>query len=123
MAGADSIIVGIDARQGQVAIQGWKEQTETDAIDLAGEMAAFGIDRFIYTDVQRDGEAKGPNIEATVAFAGASQAKVIASGGFSDMSHFQALVATKSSNIEGAIVGTALYEGKLNLREMIQMFE
>ncbi len=121
-AGLDRIIVGIDARQGRVTIDGWALQTETDAIGLARKMTEYGVERFIYTDVQRDGESKGPNIEATVAFAAAAKASVIASGGFSAVEHFQALAAAKNPHIVGAIVGTALYEGRLELSALVEQF-
>ncbi len=120
--GMDKITVGIDARRGRVTIDGWTVQTKTDAFDLARKMIEYGVGRFVYTDVLRDGESQGPNIEATLAFAAAVQAKVIGSGGFSAVEHFQALAAKNNPYIEGAIVGTALYEGRLQLGALVEQF-
>jgi phosphoribosylformimino-5-aminoimidazole carboxamide ribotide isomerase len=121
--GAEKVVIGIDARQDKVAIHGWEHQTEKNLFALAKEMNEMGVRRLIYTDVHRDGLQQGPNIEATVALAKATPAKVIASGGFSELTHFQGLAETKTENIEGAIVGTALYEGKLDLSELNKMFD
>ncbi|RPI01065.1 MAG: 1-(5-phosphoribosyl)-5-[(5-phosphoribosylamino)methylideneamino]imidazole-4-carboxamide isomerase [Calditrichaeota bacterium] len=121
--GAERIVVGIDARQNKVAVSGWVEQTERDAVDFARQMRKLGVARVVYTDVQRDGEQMGPNIAATLTLASTSGLKVIASGGFSALHHFEALASAKSEYIEGAIVGTALYEGKFDLKELIDCYE
>ena len=105
-----------------MAIRGWEEQTDTSVIQLAQQMKRLGAERVIYTDVRRDGESVGPNIESTDALARNSGLNVIASGGFSRMSHFEDLEALNNPHIEGAIVGTALYEGDLDLQELTQRF-
>lgn len=120
--GPDAIVVGIDGRDNKVAIRGWEEQTDTSVVQLAQHMKDLGAERIIYTDVRRDGESVGPNIESTDALARESGLHVIASGGFSRMSHFEELKALNNPNIEGAIVGTALYEGELDLQELTKRF-
>lgn len=120
--GTEHIVVGIDGRDQKVAIKGWEEQTDTDVISLAGKMKSLGAGRIIYTDVRRDGELVGPNIESTNLVAEQSGMKVIASGGFSAFEHFKRLAETRNENIEGAIVGTALYEKNLELSDLLQRF-
>jgi len=120
--GPEQIIVGIDGRQNKVAIYGWEEQTDTTVLSLALKMKEIGVERLIYTDVQRDGELVGPNIESTDALARESGMFVIASGGFSAMEHFEKLAALNNPLIEGAIVGTAIYEGAIELFELTSRF-
>ena len=120
--GADKIIVGIDARQNKVAIEGWENQTEKDVFAFAEEMKHIGIERIIYTDVHRDGQLSGPNIDNTVKLANRSKLKVIASGGFSRMEDFHSLADTQCEFIEGAIVGKALYENKLDLKLLNRLY-
>ncbi|MBN1541090.1 1-(5-phosphoribosyl)-5-[(5-phosphoribosylamino)methylideneamino]imidazole-4-carboxamide isomerase [candidate division KSB1 bacterium] len=121
--GAERIIVGIDARGDRVAVQGWEEQTEISPFDLALEMKALGVERLIYTDIGRDGMLAGPNLKNTRLLAEQSQLSVIASGGFAQMEHFQALLQEECERIEGAIVGKALYEGHLDLQELIKKYQ
>ncbi|MBN1466085.1 1-(5-phosphoribosyl)-5-[(5-phosphoribosylamino)methylideneamino]imidazole-4-carboxamide isomerase [candidate division KSB1 bacterium] len=118
--GASKIVIGLDGREGKVAIHGWLEQSETDVLALALRMRDLGAERVIYTDVQRDGEQVGPNIAGTAELARASGMAVIASGGFSKIEHFTQLAALQEPLIEGAIVGTALYEGSLSLPDLIR---
>ena len=111
------IIVGIDAKDGMVAIKGWAEVTKVTAVDLALQMQDHGVIAIIYTDIDRDGAMQGPNIEATAALARAVSIPVIASGGVSSLADLQALKAT--GVIEGAISGRALYDGAIDLREAL----
>lgn len=120
--GADKIIVGIDARQNKVAIEGWENQTDKDVFAFADEMKQIGVRRIIYTDVFRDGRLSGPNIDNTVKLATHSKLKVIASGGFARMEDFEALADTQCDFIEGAIVGKALYENKLDLEQLNRLY-
>jgi len=120
--GAEKIVIGIDGRDNKVAIRGWEEQTDTSVLALALKMKELGAVRIIYTDVHRDGELVGPNIESTDALAHESGMHVIASGGFSSMEHFEKLEALNNPLIEGAIVGTAIYEGKIELTELTSRF-
>jgi phosphoribosylformimino-5-aminoimidazole carboxamide ribotide isomerase len=107
------IAVGIDARDGMVAVEGWAETSDTDATDLARRFEDAGVAALIYTDINRDGAMRGPNVEATAALAHAVSIPVIASGGISSMDDLRALKAS-GAPLNGAISGRALYEGKLD---------
>ncbi|MCE5387679.1 MAG: 1-(5-phosphoribosyl)-5-[(5-phosphoribosylamino)methylideneamino]imidazole-4-carboxamide isomerase [Acidithiobacillus sp.] len=108
------IFVGIDARDGKVATEGWSKLSRHDPIDLAQHFVHDGIDAIIYTDISRDGMMSGPNIEATVALARAIPVPVIASGGIANLEQLLALKAYEEDGILGAISGRALYEGSLD---------
>lgn len=110
----DRIIVGIDARAGLVAADGWAEVTAVRAVDLARRFAADGVSAIVYTDIERDGMLGGVNLEATLAVAAAG-IPVIASGGVTDLADIRALKAVAARGILGAITGRALYEGTLDL--------
>jgi len=116
----DRIIVGIDAKDGMVAIKGWAEVTKVKAADLAHKMQKFGAIAVIYTDIRRDGMLSGPNIEATKTLAEALDIPVIASGGVHTMKDIQNLLAIRSSGVNGVITGKAIYSGSLNLKEAIE---
>lgn len=113
------IIVGIDAKDGLVAIKGWAEVTRVKAVDLAVRMQDFGVIAIIYTDIKRDGMLTGPNIEATRALAQALHIPVIASGGVHTMKDIENLLAIRYSGVSGVITGKAIYSGSLNLKEAI----
>ena len=113
------IIVGIDAKDGMVAIKGWAEVTKVKAIDLAKQMQDQGVIAIIYTDIKRDGMLSGPNIEATKALAEALHIPVIASGGVHTMKDIENLLKVRYSGVSGVITGKAIYSGSLNLREAI----
>lgn len=121
--GAEKVVVGIDARQDKVAIEGWEKQTGEEVLSFARKMQGLGVERFIYTDIQRDGRSTGPNVERTAQLARETQVKVIASGGISSVAHLQSLMDTNERNIEGAIIGTALYEGELSLADVVEQFQ
>ena len=112
----ERIVVSIDAKDGLVATQGWEETSEVRAEELLRQLAAAGIPRFIYTDIARDGTLTSPNYEAVEAMVKASDAKVIAAGGVAEVSH---LVRLAELGVEGAIVGLALYDGRVDLREAL----
>ncbi len=122
MFGPQRIVVGIDARNNKVAVDGWETQTDKDVYDLATDMKSKGVIRIVYTDVDRDGALTGPNIDNTVNLAAKSGLKVIASGGFANYEQFQALADRNEPNIDGAIVGTAIYENKIDLQKLNEMF-
>ncbi|WP_075184883.1 1-(5-phosphoribosyl)-5-[(5-phosphoribosylamino)methylideneamino]imidazole-4-carboxamide isomerase [Teredinibacter haidensis] len=111
------IIVGLDAKNGYVATDGWAEVSEIKATDLARQFANVGVSEIVYTDIARDGMMQGVNVEATVAMAEASNIPVIASGGITNMDDIRALVATGCSGISAAITGRAIYEGMLDIVE------
>jgi phosphoribosylformimino-5-aminoimidazole carboxamide ribotide isomerase len=110
--GSDSIIVAVDARGGRVATHGWMSVTDLDFLTFCQRLKDCGVDRVLYTDVARDGRLAGPDVDGTRAIAGLL--KVIGSGGVSTVEHLRALAA---AGAEGAIIGTALYEGRLKLSE------
>lgn len=107
------VAVGIDAWQGRVAVRGWQEASEVEAIELAKRYEDAGIAAIIYTDIQRDGTLRGPNVAATAALAEALTIPVIASGGVSSLDDIAALKAREASGIAGVILGRALYDGKV----------
>jgi phosphoribosylformimino-5-aminoimidazole carboxamide ribotide isomerase len=109
------IIVGIDARGGRVAVEGWASESELAATDLAKRFADAGVSAVVYTDIDRDGMMQGVNVEATVALAAESGLPVIASGGISQLEDVRGLMQHASVGICGAITGRAIYEGTLDL--------
>ena len=111
------VIVGLDARDGRVATDGWAEVTEVMAADLARQFEADGVAAIVYTDIARDGMMQGVNVEQTVAMARASSIPVIASGGITDISDIRALKAVADQGICGAITGRAIYEGTLDVAQ------
>ncbi|WP_373087674.1 1-(5-phosphoribosyl)-5-[(5-phosphoribosylamino)methylideneamino]imidazole-4-carboxamide isomerase [Sneathiella sp.] len=108
------IAVGIDARGGLVAIEGWAETSETTALDLARKFEDVGVEAIIYTDIDRDGALQGVNVEATRALAAAISIPVIASGGVASIADIEQLMAVEASGIEGVIIGRALYDGRID---------
>ena len=108
------IMVGLDARDGKVATDGWSKMTGHDVIDLAKKFEDYGVEAVIYTDIGRDGMMKGVNVEATVRLAQALTIPVIASGGLSSLEDVKRLCAVESEGIVGAITGRAIYEGRLD---------
>ena len=111
------IIVGLDARDGRVATDGWAEVTALQATDLARRFCADGISAIVYTDIARDGMLQGVNVEATLDVAQAASVPVIASGGISSMGDVRALCEVAALGIGGAITGRAIYEGTLDFAE------
>lgn len=114
------IIVGIDARNGQVATRGWLETSTVQAIELAQRMAAMNVAAIVYTDIHRDGTLSGPNQEALRELAQAVSVPVIASGGVSRLTDVLSLLALEPQGVTGMIVGRALYTGDLDLHEAVQ---
>ncbi|MBK9574902.1 MAG: 1-(5-phosphoribosyl)-5-[(5-phosphoribosylamino)methylideneamino]imidazole-4-carboxamide isomerase [Rhodoferax sp.] len=108
------IIVGLDAKDGKVATNGWSKLSHHDVIDLAKKFEDYGVESIIYTDIGRDGMLSGINIDATVKLAQALTIPVIASGGLSNMADIEALCAVESEGIEGVICGRAIYSGDLD---------
>ena len=111
---AGRIAVGIDARQGQVAVEGWSAATNVSAVDLARRFEDAGVAAIIYTDIARDGTGTGLNLEETATLASAVKIPVIASGGIGSLDDLRALKALAHPNIAGAIAGRALYDGRLD---------
>ena len=115
--GAERVVVAVDARKGRVAIRGWTEDTPVDATELVKEMAVLGPQRFLYTDISRDGTMTAPNFGAVAAMVQNTGLAIIASGGVTSLDDLRRLAQTGA---EAAIVGRALYEGSLDLAEAIE---
>ena len=113
---SDSIIVGIDTREGWVATHGWRQETRLRSVELAKSMVELGVKRFIYTDIIRDGTLTEPNFAAIEELVSAIKAPVIAAGGISSLDHLKRL---KQLGAEAAIVGRALYTGDINIKQAI----
>lgn len=118
--GAEHIVVGIDAKDGFAAIEGWEKVSENSAVEVAKQMKEYGVKTIVYTDIAKDGMLKGPNISYTNKMALETGMDIIASGGVSSI---EDLVKLSELPIEGAIVGKALYENRINLKEAVKMFE
>lgn len=113
------IVVGIDAKDGLVAVQGWAEVTGITAVDLARKFEDCGVAAIIYTDISRDGMLQGPNLKATQALAEAVAIPVIASGGVSSLKDIEDLMAIEGSGVAGVITGKAVYTGAIDLARAI----
>ena len=113
------IVVGIDAKGGMVAVQGWAEVTGVTAVELARKFEGYGVAAIIYTDIARDGMLQGPNLEATRALADAITIPVIASGGVSTLKDIENLMAIEKFGVRGVITGKAVYTGAIRLAEAI----
>src|SRR5574338_134519 len=111
------IIVGLDARDGKVATDGWSKMTGHDVVDLARKFEDYGVEAIVYTDIGRDGMLTGVNIEATVKLARELKTPVIASGGIASLDDIHQLLPYQGEGIIGAIAGRALYEGRLDFKE------
>lgn len=118
--GSSAIVAGIDARDGKVATQGWEKTSEFMASDLALTMKEYGVKHIVYTDISRDGMLTGPNVEATSRLTKATGLDIIASGGVSSMEDLEALA---NEGIQGAIIGKALYENRISLKEAAARFQ
>jgi phosphoribosylformimino-5-aminoimidazole carboxamide ribotide isomerase len=116
----DRIVVSVDARNGKVALSGWTETSERDVAAAVGELGRRGVARFLCTAIEVDGTMEGPAIGELDRIAAASPAAVLASGGVGELSHLEQLAAAAAPNIEGVIVGRALYERKFTVAEAIR---
>lgn len=115
------VILGIDARRGKVAIQGWKEEVSLEAIELAKQFEGLGLSAIIFTDIERDGMSTGLNSEMTGSLARSISIPVIASGGVSRIEDIEHLLDLESDGVIGVITGRALYTGRLDLEEAIRI--
>jgi phosphoribosylformimino-5-aminoimidazole carboxamide ribotide isomerase len=115
------IAVGLDARDGKVAVEGWAETSELTALDIARRFEDAGVAAIIYTDISRDGLLKGLNLEATIALADAISIPVIASGGLASLDDIKAMLEPRARKLEGAIAGRALYDGRLDPAEALKL--
>jgi len=115
------VAVGIDAKGGKVAVEGWAETSQLSAIDLARRFEDAGVAAIIYTDIERDGVLKGLNLPATVELARATSIPVIASGGLASIDDVKALLTPEYRLLEGAITGRALYDGRIDPKEALAL--
>lgn len=118
--GADRIVVGVDAKDGMVAVEGWEKVSDLSALELCMKMKDFGVEHIVYTDISRDGTLTGPNVEYTRELTERTGLDIIASGGVSGM---EDLIRLEQCNVRGAIIGKALYENKISLPEAVARFE
>ena len=115
------VAVGLDAKDGRVAVAGWAETSELSALDIAKRFEDAGVAAIVYTDVSRDGMLGGINWDATVALADAISIPVIASGGLASIADIEQLISPRARKLEGAIAGRALYDGRLNAAQALTM--
>jgi phosphoribosylformimino-5-aminoimidazole carboxamide ribotide isomerase len=118
--GQDAVVVSVDARDGVVRIRGWQQKTEVEAATLIRQMGERGVERFVYTDVARDGTLTGPNFTAVESLIKKTERRIIAAGGISSIEH---LVRLAKAGAEGAIVGRALYTGDIDLRRALEALQ
>jgi phosphoribosylformimino-5-aminoimidazole carboxamide ribotide isomerase len=118
--GADRIVIGIDAKDGFVAVEGWGEVSKISAMQLGLDMKALGVKTIVYTDISKDGMLTGPNVAATKELSDATGIDIIASGGVSTMEDLERIYA---NGIHGAIIGKALYEKRIDLAKAVSVFE
>jgi phosphoribosylformimino-5-aminoimidazole carboxamide ribotide isomerase len=117
----DRIAIGLDAKKGMLSVSGWKETTDLTAADYLKTVNNYGVSRVIYTDIDRDGTKTGPNIEETINIAKISSAPVVVSGGISSFEDVKKIKELKKFNIEGVIVGKAIYDGDIMLKELKEL--
>jgi phosphoribosylformimino-5-aminoimidazole carboxamide ribotide isomerase len=117
----ERVILGIDAKEGRVAIQGWNEVVSSEAIDLAKQFEGMGLSAIIFTDIERDGMGTGLNFESTRKLARSTSIPVIASGGVSQVEDIEHLVELEPEGVIGVIVGRALYTGQVDLKEALRI--
>jgi phosphoribosylformimino-5-aminoimidazole carboxamide ribotide isomerase len=115
------VAVGLDARDGKVAVEGWAKSSELSALDLARHFEDAGVAAIIYTDISRDGMLQGLNLDGTIALAEAVSTPVIASGGLASLDDIRALLAPRAKKLAGAIAGRALYDGRLDPAQALSM--
>jgi phosphoribosylformimino-5-aminoimidazole carboxamide ribotide isomerase len=115
------VVVGLDARDGRVAVEGWAATSELSALELARRFEDAGVAAIVYTDVARDGMLKGLNLDATIALAEAVSIPVVASGGLASIDDVRALLTPRAQKLAGAIVGRALYDGRLDAAEALKL--
>ena len=114
----DKIALGLDAKDGNLSVSGWKENLKIQTLDFLKEINAFGVSRIIYTDINRDGMKVSPNFDETLKIAEQSNCPVVISGGVSSMTDIKKAKELKNRNIEGIIVGKAIYDGDIKLEEL-----
>ena len=112
------IAISLDVREGYIALSGWKKQTDILASDFVKKIENMNISRIIYTDINKDGTKSGPNLEETLNFSNLTKIPVLVSGGVSSINDVINIKKNKSSNIEGIIIGKAIYDGNIDVKEL-----
>jgi len=115
----DRVVVSVDARAGKVAVEGWTEATDSDVAETVAELSKRGVARFLCTEIDVDGTMDGPALDQLKEIAAATSAQIIASGGVGELSHLESLASQAPANLEGAIVGRALYERRFTVAQAI----
>ena len=114
------IALGLDAKNGNLSVAGWKENLNTKTLDFLKEVNDFGVSRLIYTDINRDGTKASPNFKETIKIAETSKCPVVISGGVSSINDIKKAKELKNKNIEGIIIGKAIYDGDIKLEELVK---
>ena len=117
----NKIAVALDAKDGLIALSGWKKQTNISAIDFIKKIQNFGVSRIIYTDINRDGTKQGPNIKDTVELSSKSTIPLVISGGVSSLEDIKKIKSLSNSNIEGVIVGKSIYDGDIKISDLAKL--
>jgi len=117
----NKIAVSLDAKDGLIALSGWKKQTNISAIDFIKKIQNFGVSRIIYTDINRDGTKQGPNIEDTVELSSKAKIPLVISGGVSSLEDIKKIKSLSNSNIEGVIVGKSIYDGDIKISDLAEL--
>jgi phosphoribosylformimino-5-aminoimidazole carboxamide ribotide isomerase len=118
--GPDKTVVSVDARRGEVSLAGWTEGSGVDVADAVADLSGRGVERFLFTPIEVDGMMSGPNLSELGRVAVATDSQVIASGGVGELGHLEDLAAEAPANVEGVVVGRALYEGRFTVPEAIR---
>jgi len=117
----NKIAVSLDAKDGLIALSGWKKQTDIPAVDFIKKIQNFGVSRIIYTDINRDGTKQGPNIEDTVELSSKTKIPLVISGGVSSLEDIKKIKSLSNSNIEGVIIGKAIYDGDIKINDLAKL--
>jgi len=117
----NKIAVSLDAKDGFIALSGWKKQTNISAIDFIKKIQNFGVSRIIYTDINRDGTKQGPNIKDTVELSGKAKIPLVISGGVSSLDDIKKIKSLNNPNIEGVIIGKAIYDGDIKINDLAKL--
>ena len=117
----NKIAVSLDVKDGLIALSGWKRQTNISAIDFIKKIQNFGVSRIIYTDINRDGTKQGPNIKDTIELSNKSKIPLVISGGVSSLEDIKKIKSLRNSNIEGVIIGKAIYDGDIKINDLAKL--
>ncbi|MBO6489130.1 MAG: 1-(5-phosphoribosyl)-5-((5-phosphoribosylamino)methylideneamino)imidazole-4-carboxamide isomerase, partial [Pelagibacteraceae bacterium] len=117
----NKIAVALDVKDGLIALSGWKKQTNISAIDYIKEIQNFGVSRIVYTDINKDGTKKGPNIKDTVELSNKVKIPLVISGGVSSIEDIKKIKLLSNSNIEGVIVGKSIYDGDIKISDLAEL--